>query len=574
MSIRQAAVCPFIKIVCFTLLAANTAVFAQTWECGTDLSAVLADGTLTISGSGYMDSYFVNDIPWNDYRNSIISVVIEYGVNSVGNYAFYDCNNLASVTIPNSVIYIGNNAFHGCSKLTSITVPGSVIYIGNSAFQGCGHLTSITVPGSVSYIRDSTFRDCIGLTDIIIGDGVGFIGNGAFSGCASLTAVTIPNGVTSIRHDIFDGCSKLETINVTSGNLKYSSIDGIVYNKNLDTLIMCPQGKTTVNIPENVISIGNSAFHGCNKLTSITIPNKMSTVGNGAFSGCNALSSLTVSGTGAMIDYSYASTNAPWHSLRNNITNIVIDGGLTSVGNSAFRDFRRLKSVTVSGNAAYIGSGAFDGCDSLTSITIPASVTEIGEMAFYNCSGLTSIISLNPVPPEVTGRFSTFYNVSKSACTLFIPANSTIAYSSAAGWKYFWNIEAAGLLSISSDGRVIPQPKPDTGSGAVMDANPVSAEFTAGPNPVAKFAETINFYRQGKRAESAAMTIFSASGNFINKVKISDNSFGDQSRRQVGSWNLKDSKNRTVSEGTYLIKGTIKTSDGKSEKVSLILGVW
>jgi len=96
--------------------------------------------------------------------------------------------------------------------------------------------------------------------------------------------------------------------------------------------------------------------------------------------------------------------------------------------------------------------------------------------------------------------------------------------------------------------------------------------FAAGPNPVAKSDGLVNFYRDGKPISIGMLKVFDASGKYIIKVKISDKADG-QSRRQVGSWNLKDKEGKSVSEGTYLVKGTIKTLDGKAEKVSLLLGV-
>ena len=60
-----------------------------------------------------------------------------YSVTSIGDFAFYDCNDLTSVTIPNSVTSIGNRAFHSCSSLTSVTIPNSVTSIGKGAFEYC-----------------------------------------------------------------------------------------------------------------------------------------------------------------------------------------------------------------------------------------------------------------------------------------------------------------------------------------------------------------------------------------------------------------------------------------------------
>jgi len=100
-----------------------------------------------------------------------------------------------------------------------------------------------------------------------------------------------------------------------------------------------------------------------------------------------------------------------------------------------------------------------------------------------------------------------------------------------------------------------------------------AGEFTAGPNPLSKESGIVKFYRQGRRAAACELRIYDVTGNIINKVKIRDNVINTQSKRQVGAWDLKDAKGRPVSEGTYLVKGVIKTSDGKSEKVSLILSI-
>ena len=138
------------------------------------------------------------------------------------------------------------------------------------------------------------------------------------------------------------------------------------------------------------------------------------------------------------------------------------------------------------------------------------------------------------------------------------------------------------LTSVLDQNRVIPKPPVVADSITVPLPAQLSAEFTAGPNPVSKQSGAINFFWQGKRIQSASLKIFDASGNVVNrKIPISDRrgeplrspvAF-DQPRRQVGSWNLTDGKGRPVSEGTYLVRGVIITSDGKKERVSVMVGV-
>jgi hypothetical protein len=98
-------------------------------ECGEYLTWTLEDGTMTISGTGAMDCYntWSNRPPWYELRSQIRTVVVESGVKSIGDYAFYDCYNLKNVTIPDSVKSIGNNVFASCYNLT---ISG---YIGSAA---------------------------------------------------------------------------------------------------------------------------------------------------------------------------------------------------------------------------------------------------------------------------------------------------------------------------------------------------------------------------------------------------------------------------------------------------------
>jgi hypothetical protein len=98
--------------------------------------------------------------------------------------------------------------------------------------------------------------------------------------------------------NIPSGGSKMTEINVSSDNTAYSSLDGVLYNKDITTLILCPQGKTgAVTIPNSVTSIENYAFWNCTNLTSVTIQNSVTNIWSGAFNGCTGLTSVTFQGT-------------------------------------------------------------------------------------------------------------------------------------------------------------------------------------------------------------------------------------------------------------------------------------
>ena len=131
------------------------------------------------------------------------------------------------------------------------------------------------------------------------------------------------------------------------------------------------------------------------------------------------------------------------------------------------------------------------------------------------------------------------------------------------------------LVSVLSSNRIIPQTKSNTDESKISSVNQLANQFTAGPNPVNRQFGNVTFFRQGKRVQSATLTIFDASGNVVSKIKIKDtnDANNNNTRRIVGSWDLKDAKGRLVGEGTYLVRGVVTASDGKKERVSVMLGI-
>ncbi|MBO4914446.1 MAG: leucine-rich repeat domain-containing protein, partial [Oscillospiraceae bacterium] len=146
-------------------------------ECGDDLTWTLDDaGKLTIDGTGAMWNFEnASSTPWYGSRNQIKAVIVQNGVTSIGNYAFYGCTSMQSAEISGSVTSIGTCAFFNCSALRGVRIPGSVRSIGERAFAWCG-----------------------ALYDLKIEYGVQSIGVSAFSNCASLKKARLPGSVTSV----------------------------------------------------------------------------------------------------------------------------------------------------------------------------------------------------------------------------------------------------------------------------------------------------------------------------------------------------------------------------------------
>ena len=267
---------------------AESATASQTsGTCGKNLKWELDNGTLTISGTGRMDSYYpfgYNNAPW--HASNIKKTVIKQGVTSIGDRAFFECNSLTSITIPSSVTSIGEGAFYWCNSLTSITIPSGVTSIGDSAFYCCRSLTSITIPSSVTSIGNHAFDSCDSLTNITIPSSVTSIGDSAFYWCNSLMSITIPSGVMSIGDSAFFKCNSLTSITIPSS---VTSIGGYVFYE-------C-SNLTSITIPGSVTSIGGYAFRDCRRLTSITIPSSVTNIGKHAFDRCDSLTDVYYEGS-------------------------------------------------------------------------------------------------------------------------------------------------------------------------------------------------------------------------------------------------------------------------------------
>jgi hypothetical protein len=119
----------------------------------------------------------------------------------------------------------------------------------------------------------------------------------AFSSCTSLTSVTIPGSVTSIGGVVFYGCAGLTAIMVDTNNPAYSSVAGVLFNKNQTTLVEYPGGKAgSYTVPTDVTSLGSDAFGDCTSLTSVTIPNSVTSIGDQAFFYCPNLAGISFQG--------------------------------------------------------------------------------------------------------------------------------------------------------------------------------------------------------------------------------------------------------------------------------------
>ncbi|MDR2585204.1 MAG: leucine-rich repeat domain-containing protein [Prevotellaceae bacterium] len=529
-------------IIVLLLLFLTTQVgFSQSGIIGDSIIWRIAENVLTIGGTGAIPNYglIIADssgrytiAPWGIHRKSFTVAVIESNVISIGDLAFYGCTGLTSINVDSNNLHLSSvdgvvfnkdqttMLLYPRGKQGAYVIPDGVISISGGAFFDHLDLTAVTIPNSVNRIGGRAFQGCTGLSSIIIPNSVTEIGWGAFLYCSGLTAITIPSSVTFIQgHSTFDGCIRLTSINVDPENPHYSSIDGVVFNKDQTKLIVYPRGRqgayivpdgvnsieweafsrcaglTSITFPNSVTSIKTYAFTYCTGLTSITFPSRMETIRYDAFRFCDNLTSMDVAPDNpnfssvdgvvfnkdqtALVLYprgrqgAYAISNCistveqgAFYECAG-LTSVIIPNSVIAIGDYAFERCTGLTSVTIPDGVTWVGNSAFQYCFNLTSICIPNSVISIGSLAFSACTGLvsvtlskrlisiegnafsgstslTSVISRSSTPPTVLQSFGStlgaFFGLSNTC--LYVPKKSVRTYQSVTGWSNFSCIKA------------------------------------------------------------------------------------------------------------------------------------
>ncbi|MBQ9880030.1 MAG: leucine-rich repeat domain-containing protein [Clostridia bacterium] len=443
------------KILAFAMCAALllgllqvSSVSAETvasGACGDNLTWTLdSEGLLTISGTG--DMYRGDDIEEHNSWMYATSVLIEDGVTSIGDSAFYQnallSSRLTSITIPGSVKYIGaypwgplntidlyytgtlsewveiewkgprqsprrvffndsdfladgvfyipegilkigDCAFWGIQDLKGVSIPDSVTSIGDYAFYDCGSLMSINVPGSVESIGMRAFSECGELVDVNIAAGVTSIGDYAFGACGSLISITIPGSVKSIGRDALDTHGM--DIHYKGTLSEWMEIDWVNGRSPHHNVIIENDLFTgIVEIPEGTTKIDDYAFCGIQNLLGVTIPDSITSIGDYAFFGCSGLSNINYL-PDSISSIGYCAFSGA------GITSINIPDNVDFIDKYTFSCCKELSEVKFGSGVTSIPEQAFYGCRSLKKVELPEGITSIGASAFEGCKGITSV---------------------------------------------------------------------------------------------------------------------------------------------------------------------------------------
>lgn len=246
-------------------------------------------------------------------------IVLNDGIKTLGNYAFWNFRNLKNIIIPESVTNIGESAFHGCTALSNLTLPDSITEIDGEAFSNCVSLGKVTLPKNLTLLGNDVFEYCnaeitfpssleripeLGMNavrKVNIPEGVKIIGEDAFWACSNLKEITLPSTITSIE----------------SGAFFNTSISGFNYPQNIDSIpinAFCGTKLTEFSVPPKVTEINDDAFYNCTDLVKISIPESVKYIGTDVFKNCR---NLTI--------YGYKDTAAESYAKANNIKFISAD---------------------------------------------------------------------------------------------------------------------------------------------------------------------------------------------------------------------------------------------------------
>jgi len=339
--------------------------------------------------------------------------------------------------------------------------------VGSSAFSGCGGLAEVNIAEGVTTISSSAFSACTSLTNLDIPDSVITIGGSAFNDCTALTRISVGKGVTAFSPSAFGGCPNLSDVDVDEDNPAFSSLDGVLFNKDKTTLLWFPRtktgaytipssvtliaaeafagciGLTEVSLPDGLVWIGSEAFRGCGGLTQLTIPDLVFSISTDAFTDCTGLTSVVIGdavqfppkfiGCTSLRSVTYGTGTWAISELPAGITSLHVDPANTyfsSVDGVVFNPDRtmlvrcpeaRAGSYAIPASVTTIARDAFRDCSQLTEITIGNGVTSIYASAFAGCSGLASMA----LPASITEIASELFSGCTKLATIAIPTSVT-----------------------------------------------------------------------------------------------------------------------------------------------------
>ena len=332
----------------------------------------------------------------------IKELVIPSGIHTIDKDALKDCRKVRSIYIPDSVTAISVNALTSCHILQSIHVAednpqyaserGSLYNKSKTRLiyaMSYYILDSVTEIGSFAFFCDDV------MDSFDVPDGVTKIGNGAFWGCFELETISIPSSVTEIGEVVFWSCHKLQNIRVAVDNPQYTSLDGVLYNKDKTKLLWFPSNykERHFSIPDGVTTITYDAFDWVECIESIEIPGSVTEFEEYMFDVCTKLQYIHVAEDNPL----YASVDGVLYNKDKTTlirvprlykeTHFVVPDGVTTIGKYALCNCDLIETIVMPDSVTTIVDyGFLECCKSLESVDVPGSVTGVGRGLIKVCS--------------------------------------------------------------------------------------------------------------------------------------------------------------------------------------------
>ncbi|MDR0983950.1 MAG: leucine-rich repeat protein [Ruminococcus sp.] len=385
-------------------------------------------GTTDVDGVSY--TYNVNEdgdtatvikIQTKETEVEIPAEIDGYKITSLGSISLLYSSSLEKLKLPKTLETYADGALNQLISLKSIDVAENnptyaavdgILYTKDKtkllSVPPGYPATEFTTPENVTEIG---MQACLLNQNIVYfetSDNLVTIGNSAFSSSVSLEEIYISKSVVNIGTNVFGKCYKLYFIDTNRKNPEFSSLLGVLYNKDYTSLIQFPVGNETdeyeivngcteisvnafngavnlkkVNIPESVTLIDTSAFDGSG-ITEIDVPDSVTEIGITAFANCSELVRVHIPDAITELSDSLfmGCTSLEEVNLPSKITEIPI---------ATFYMCASLAEIEIPDTVTLIGQGAFQGCTSLKSIVIPKQCTKIDSLAFTDCINLSEI---------------------------------------------------------------------------------------------------------------------------------------------------------------------------------------
>ena len=398
-----------------------------------DLTELTIPNFLLIDGKEYRVTKIEGHDAWQAIANFNGNVIISKGITEIGKASFNGANKITGVEIPDSVTLISDYAFQYCKSLTKIEIPGTVKKIGNwwgnvngQIFNGCSNLKEVILEEGIEEISGRAFDSCSKVKEWKLPKSLKRIGPCAFRNI-SVEEFNIPENVESIAAT-FISSSNLSRINVDSNNKYFTSVDGILFDKDSTRLIKYPENRdgNSYEVPNTVKTIDANAFISCKNLQTIVIADSVEKIGDSAFDG-SKLKTINLGGEITNI------SNKPFYGAWN-LTNInvitendkyesengilfnkgktilikyppaIINGEVYEIPNTVVeigpQSFYRsqIKNVIIPSSVKKIGSESFFQCYNLEEVNLPEGLERIEWRALYGCHKIKTIV----VPSSVT----------------------------------------------------------------------------------------------------------------------------------------------------------------------------